>query len=433
MALKNGICALVLLLAAPLAAPAASLPTPGIANSPGLSIHFTRGNTQDLDMMAAAGVKIVRTDFSWSATEYVKGVYDWSAYDELAANIVKRGMRPYFILDYSNALYEQVEVLWQNGLPHAVFVDSPRNPSSVAAFAAWARAAALHFQSQNVIWEIWNEPNLATFWKPQPNVADYSTLAKATCDAIHGAVPSAAVIGGVTSGIDYNFLTPFLGSGVLDCIDGVSVHPYRGATPETVSGEFQYLRWLIDQSAPAGRSGGAIPIVSGEWGYSTVLGGLSTADQASFLVRMQLINLFNNVPISIWYDWKNDGTDATNSEQNFGIVTSTLSPKPAYQALKTLTTQLSGYRIVQRVAVGGSLDCVLLMVNSAGKYKAVAWTLAANHALTLLNGFSANATIPVTDIGGSTRNVVIGWAGMSLPLTSSPQYLDLASLPIPAP
>ena len=59
----------------------------------------------------------------------------------------------------------------------------------------------------------------------------------------------------------------------------------------------------------------------------------------------QLANLLNNVPLSIWYDWKNDGTDANDAEHNFGTVFPDLQPKPAYRAMQTLTHELSGCRI----------------------------------------------------------------------------------------
>jgi hypothetical protein len=245
-------------------------------------------------------------------------------------------------------------------------------------------------------------------------------------------VPGAAVIAGATSGMGWDFWPTILPSGILDCVDGVSVHPYRGALPETVTSEYQYLAWSIDQSAPANRKG-AIPIIDSEWGYSSVTNGLSQADQASFLVRTQLINLYNNIPISIWYDWKNDGTDGTNAEQNFGMVTSTLTAKPAYQAMKTMTQQLTGYRLYQYVPTSTYGDCVFLFVNSAGKYKVVAWTGGGNHAVPLLTGMSSKAVVPVTSISGTTQNVTIGMSGISLTLTSAPQYLDLKNISLPAP
>lgn len=427
MIFKTTLRTLALLCIAPFAAHAANLPAPAIANSPGVSIHFVRGNTQDLDMMAAAGVKIVRTDFKWGDIEYQKGVYDWSAYDELAANLAKRGMRPYFILDYSNALYEQIEILSQNGVPYAAFVDSPRNPASIAGFAAWAKAAALHFQSQNVIWEIWNEPNLSDFWKPSANVTEYTNLAKATCNAIHGAVPGAAVIGGATSTFPWDFLYSYLSSGALDCVDAISVHPYRAALPETVTAEMQYLQWVINQYAPATRKN-AIPVVSGEWGYSTETYGVPLADQANYLVRMQLNNLLNGNPISIWYDWKNDGTNAAYNENNFGMVTSTLQVKPSYQAMTTMTTQLKGFTLLGRIPVGNDQDYVLLFANAAGKQKAVVWTTGSTHPLTLLGGLTTSGVVSVVSTVGSITKINVGILGTSITFSAAPQYLDMTLL-----
>jgi polysaccharide biosynthesis protein PslG len=53
------------------------------------------------------------------------------------------------------------------------------------------------------------------------------------------------------------------------------------------------------------------------------------------------------VPISIWYDWKNDGPDLAEREHNFGTVTHDLQPKPAYTALQTLTKELRDFRSFQ--------------------------------------------------------------------------------------
>jgi hypothetical protein len=89
---------------------AADLPDLIIPQGVGVNIHFTRGHEQDLEMIAATGIRWIRMDFSWSGTERKRGEYDWSAYEELAANLERRGIRPYYILDYSNPLYEKVAV-----------------------------------------------------------------------------------------------------------------------------------------------------------------------------------------------------------------------------------------------------------------------------------------------------------------------------------
>ena len=97
-------------------------------------------------------------------------------------------------------------------------------------------------------------------------------------------------------------------------------------------------------------------------------------------MRQQLSNLMNGVPISIWYDWKNDGEDAAEREHNFGTVLPDLAPKPAYKAIQMLTQELSGFQIERRVPAEGEKDFVLLFKDSAGKHKLVAWTAGEPHA-----------------------------------------------------
>lgn len=385
---------------------AATLPSSTIPAGVGVNIHFVRGNTQSLDMIAAAGIRVVRMDFAWNATERSKGVYDWSAYDELVSNLESRGLQPYFTLDYSNALHEQTRATWVGAYPSGSYVPAPQHSYSVAAFAAWAKAAAAHFAGHNVIWEIWNEPNQAAFWKPLPNAMQYTTLSRATCGAIKSADPSAMVTGPATAWAPIDFLTTVLSSGVLDCIDAVSIHPYRD-TPESAASDYANVAALIAQYAPPSRAS-RIQIVSGEWGYHTTDAGVSPAAQADYVVRQQLSNLLNGVKLSIWYDWMNDGTDTTNAEHNFGLVNTDLSAKPAYTALKTMTQQLSGYHFQSRLSTGNAADYVLAFVNGSGQVKIVYWTTGTAHSVSL------------APLVGTLQLSTV-----NLSLTQSPQYTDI--------
>ena len=67
--------------------------------------------------------------------------------------------------------------------------------------------------------------------------------------------PQAAIIGPASSGFPWKFLETFLKSGMLDYLDGVSVHPYRNPTkpPETAASDYQKLRALIERYAPPAR------------------------------------------------------------------------------------------------------------------------------------------------------------------------------------
>lgn len=365
-----------LLLCLPLASFAADLPELVIPAGVGVNIHFVTGHTKDLDAIAAAGFKFVRMDFSWGGTERVKGEYDWKGYGELLNNLDKRAMRALFILDYSNPLYEET-VISKNPIDgrERKNVRSPQTPESVAAFAKWAGEAARHFKDRRVIWEIWNEPNIH-FWSPKPDVQQYIALAKAACEQIRAVDPKATIIGPATSEFPWEFLTECFKAGLLKDWDAVSVHPYRNYArgPETAGPDYQRLRESIAGYVPPAKRDAPPAILSGEWGYATHEKGVSLETQAAFAVRQQLANLFNRVPLSIWYDWKNDGEDPKEREHNFGTVYPDLRPKPAYQAIQTLTRELSGYALDQRFPFEDESIWVLLFKNAEGKRKIAAWT-----------------------------------------------------------
>ena len=403
------------------AAPA--FPSRVLPEGVGVNIHFTRGHERDLDLIAAAGFKFIRMDFGWGGIERKPGDYDWSAYDELTASLERRGLRAIYILDYSNGLYEETIVAKDptNGQERRD-IAAPHSPAGVAAFARWAAAAAKHYQGRGVIWEIWNEPNIG-FWKPKPDVQQYTALALATCRAVRAADPQAAIIGPASSEFPWPFLEHLFASGALEWLDAVSVHPYRSYSqgPETVAADYLKLRGLIERYAPAGRKG--MPIISGEWGYATQTRGVSLETQAAFIARQQLANLLHGVPISIWYDWKNDGLDPADAEHNFGTVSNTLALKPSYRAVQTLTRQLSGYHIARQLDTARAEDVILLLVNAAGDQKLAAWTTGQAHALEL--ALDAGSPGQVTVVNGQSQalETEVTPGKVLLEMQAAPQYV----------
>lgn len=399
----------------------------GPANSlcSGVNIHFVTGHEKDLDMIAAAGFRFIRMDFIWQNTELKKGVYDWTSYDELTHNLNKRGLRAIYILDYSNSLYED-EVEFKdpiNGTTHKGTA-SPRNLESINAFAKWAASAALHFKESNIIWEIWNEPNIS-FWRPEPDIDQYITLALATCKEVRSVCPDAILIGPATSQVPFTFLEKFLASGILEYLDAVSVHPYRNysMSPETAIREYNELDEIIRRYKPKNKE--HIPIISSEWGYSSATKGLSTETQSQFLVRMQLANLLYGIPVSIWYDWKNDGTNPSDFEHNCGTVSADLTPKPAYMAAKTMNTHLNGFTFVRRLLTGAEQDFILLFKNQKGKYKLCAWTTGPDHRALISNKIKNVTSALGFDGYGNQIRLGSEEGNLVLELTGLPQYICL--------
>ncbi len=403
----------------------AELPEPVVPAGVGVNVNFTKGHEHELDRIAAAGFKFIRMDFHWTTTERTKGQYDWSAYDELTRNLDQRGLRAMYIVAYSNGLYEELIAFKHprtgKELKSPV---APQHPASVAAFARWAGAAAKHFSGRKIIWEIWNEPNHKSFWRPRPDAKQYSTLLSATAKAMREADPKATIVAPASAGFTWPFFDAMFQAGTLADLDAVSVHPYRSTGPETAWGDYQKLRELIVKYAPPAKR--ALPILSGEWGYSTYDKGLSPEDQAAYFVRQQLANLLYGIPLSIWYDWRNDGTDPTYNEHNFGTVTHDLQPKPAYLAAQTMTRQLAGHRVVCRLDTPNKNDWVLRCQTADGRRKYVAWTTVEPHDAELdLGPDSANVS-KVVDIQGAVMAVRSVQGRPVLALRGSPQYIAVS-------
>jgi beta-xylosidase len=424
--MKSNRWALVAFVAGALMARAGELPPLILPAGVGVNIHFTRAHEADLDLIAAGGFKFIRMDFGWAGIERSKGQYDWSAYDELTANLEKREVRPIYILDYSNPLYEET-VVSKNPLNghEQRDVASPQHPESIDAFARWAAASVTHFRGHAIVWEIWNEPNIS-FWKPKPDAHQYSALALATARAVRSAAPEATIVGPASSGIPLDFLETVFKSGVLEYLDAVSLHPYRSYSkpPESAAGDYANVRRLIAQYAPPVKK--QLPILSGEWGYASHSKGVSPETQAAFAVRQQLSNLSAGLPISIWYDWKNDGTDPNEREDNFGVMTHDLKPKPAYLALQTMARELSGYHVDHRLKTESDQDYLILFRNSQGNQKLAAWTLNGTNSVAMYLTDSVHP-VQIVNSKGQSAQAKLEPHGIVLSLGPAPVYVTLGS------
>ncbi len=367
----------------------------------GVNIHFYNGNENDLSMLKEAGTGMIRMDVSWVSKEKEPGKYDFSQMDALVADMEKMDMKILFIIDYGNPLYD-------GGNP-------PTSPEGLAAYTEFCTALAKRYAGKDIIWELWNEPNLAQFWKPVPNAGDYMRFCHAVVPAIRKADPRACIVAPATSKIDLGFIEECFKKGLLGLVDGVSVHPYRNAqlSPETTWDEYQFLALLIKEYMPEGKM---IPILSGEWGYSTT--HLSDELQGKYLPRKWLSNLAFGIPVSIWYDWHDDGKDPGNAEHNFGTVTWDYKPKPSYTAMKTLTQWFGGYELAGRVSLGEE-DDYMLVFSKDDSVKLALWTTAKEHTANLGTGLQVAGSVdylgrPLTQV----KNTAIE-------MSDEPVYLDV--------
>lgn len=400
---------------------------PFISQGMGVNIHFTDPQPGEVKMIAAAGFHWVRMDFKWDVTEHERGQYDFSEYDRLMSALDESKIKALFILDYGNPLYDR-------GAP-------PRTSEARQAFVRWAVAAAKHFSNRGVTWEVYNEPNHDMFWPPRPNANEYVELALAVGRAFRSEAPSEKLIGPAVSEMDFAFLETCFKAGLLDYWSAVSVHPYLRSDPEEAAVEYCRLRKMIQHyslSYGTSTSRGSdrvnhtrvIPIISGEWGYSSAWRGMSEEKQGAMFAREMLTNVANEIPMSIWYDWRDDGSDPNDPEHHFGLVRNpylsgrdpVFEPKPAYRAAKTLSEYFSGYVFQQRLSLGGADDYVLVFAKGSD-WRFAAWTTGETHRINITPGSLTGEFRVFRHTGESAGSVSAGPQGLSIEVSTSPVYL----------
>jgi len=373
----------------------------------GVNIHFYEGNEKDLSMLKDAGVGIIRMDVSWVGIEKSKGEYDFSRHDKLIEDMNKLGIRILFIIDYGNPLYD-------DGM-------APYTEEGRKAYAEFCSALAERYAGKNIIWELWNEPNIDGFWKPKVDVDNYMAFCKTVVPVIRSKDKDACIIAPATSAFDMKFMESCFEQGLLDLVDGVSVHPYRNSelSPETTLDEYKLLSLLIEQHKPKGK---VIPILSGEWGYSTT--NLSRKLQGKYLARQWLSNLAYNIPISIWYDWHDDGKDPKETEHNFGTVTWDYKEKPSFVAMKTFIEKFKGYQSIGRVSLD-SLNDYMLVFKKEEKIKLALWTTSDEHSIDLRKEIKISNAVNYLDEKLSLSN------NEEIKISDEPIYLSIDQ-PYPA-
>jgi hypothetical protein len=296
----------------------------------GVNIHVLQDD-QALDLARDAGFRFVRMDLLWADVER-NGRFRFGGYDGLLRALDSRGMGALWILDYGHPNHGG---------------STPRTAEDVAAFARFAGAAANHFKGRNVRYEIWNEPNTETFWKPFPNPAEYAALLGEAAAAIRRADPSAKVSSGGVGKIDLAFLSRAVGSATAANLSAIGIHPYRTSAPEAVAPEMGIAREWIRRAFGEG-----MEIWDTEWGYSSAAG---TEDgptnghaqsgrkrQAVLAIRELLTVWAEGLPLAVWYDLRDDGPEASDAERNYGLIDSKGNEKPAMQAIHSLMDAVKG-------------------------------------------------------------------------------------------
>jgi len=410
-----------LLLAAP-ASTAAEFPSATVPDTAGVNTGVTtkRVDDDDLVKMQRAGIRYMRFDLFWHEVEKAKGVYVWGTFDRVILKLKRHGIKPILILDYGHKLYE----------PDGGGIHTEEGRQGFANFAA-AAVTRYNRQIPGIIWEIWNEPNSNTFWKPKRNPDEFVALVKATAPAMRKADPTVTIVSGGILELFWSVTQAYLERcfelGLLKEVDGLGVHLYGGTRnyyPERIIGELADLR---KRMAAHGASAD-YPILNTEYGATlkeyAKARGLDPARQeltrAEIYVRMYLLTLLENVRLNVSYEWRwRDGASGS------ALLNSDGSPRVTYDAIATVNDQLNGYAFEKRINNFGKDDFVLVFKRGDQRKLAV-WTTGEPHPVSVLVGISASSlgTIGMT---GESGSVEVKNGKLTASLTTSPMYIDLGT------
>jgi polysaccharide biosynthesis protein PslG len=299
---------------------------------------------QYLDGVKASGATWLRVGLYWcSVMQGGPTSYNWAPFDRIVDQARLRGINILGVLIYTPA--------WAR--PSGTTASYP--PTDLHDYASYVHVAAAHFAAHGVhSYEIWNEPNLASFWAPAPDPARYTQLLKLAYPAIKSSDPSATVVtGGLSPGGTYGtvtstytnpvtFLEQMYKDGARGYFDAVGWHPY--SYPYGL-GYYTWSAWSqMSQTNPSARSIMAAYGDSAKQIWPTEMGAptgtssqaVTEAAQAQLVIDMYAkLKTWSWTGPSFVYNFRDKGTDSSNREDNFGIVRWDWSPKPAYAAFKT--------------------------------------------------------------------------------------------------
>lgn len=410
-----------------------SAPAPEPRFAVGVAGHLMHGGGSErvYALLHEAGIQSVREDAHWAYVERRANQLNiprhWFTYLE---QLERNGLQSMLILGYGNLHHG-------NG-------EKPRDDATRAAYARYAEHIAGTLRGRVAYYELWNEWDMEHPADPAFS-RDYVRLVAAAAPRIRQQDPQATLLAGaVTSaGIESGFADRLIEQGVLDWVDGLSLHPYvhcrgRGRnTPEA------WIAWMREVDERLTRlAGRPVPLYLTEMAWPAHDGdcGIDQDLQAAYLARSFLLaRTLPNIKGMWWYDLRNDGTDPHEREHNFGLLDHAFREKPAFRTLASLSKLVAHARFLG-FEPGTPPGVVLLRFASDREQLVAGWSTGKPRQITLTSHGAPGAGLQMTDSAAPTRSSVsnpqqwrceepAGLCRLTLELDAFPRIVVVDSLP----
>jgi hypothetical protein len=204
------------------------------------ALHDRAWSSKDARWIKKSGAKTLRWSMFWARIERSPGQFDWSKQDEVIGQLASKGVTvlpimsgtpPFLANSPSDAPLDSQKQrdAWKTFLRLAIQRYGPNG-------AYWRGPYQAEHPGKKPrpikTWQVWNEPNLTSHWKPHPSPSGYAKLLKLSHKAIHDADPKAKVMfagmpGYSNDGDAWDFLRKvYRAKGVKHYFDMTAVHPY---------------------------------------------------------------------------------------------------------------------------------------------------------------------------------------------------------------
>ncbi len=305
------------------------------------------------------GVKWARVQTGWAKTEKSAGVYNFAWLDEIVDKLRERGVQPWLSISYGNPVYTKdmntsppgISPNYQGCNEFGVGFPPVHTAAERQGWQDYVRALVRHFRDRVTHYEVWNEPDLLSFWKCQPKAAQYVDLVRLTAGPLREEQPDAKLIGGAIAwGMtvwSLKYLDDCMRAGMHELVDIVTYHGYKSVPERHSAQEIAAFKHIINRYKPSleywqGEAGVQSQVPSGGNSGALATMKLSEPIQARMLLRRTLLELHNGCTMSSYFHMADFAHYAGDKRTyHYGLVRlEDGSPKPAFHALQTLCTLL---------------------------------------------------------------------------------------------
>lgn len=322
---------------------------------------------EDFDRMGQAKVGTLRFEIPWAAIDPGPegDDLDWTGVDMIVRHSAENGVRllPFV---YSTPIWV-AELDEQTCSQEGCLANPPRGPEALAAWRDFLAAAVDRYGPQGEFWsenpdlrrlpirtwQLWNEQNSPSFFRPRPNVKAFARLLEAGHDAITSRDRGAKIVlggmfgtplGGARPGISsWKFLRKlYKRKGAARHFDGVAAHPYAGRFNKVIA-QVDLLRREMKR---AGDRRTKLWITELGWASSGPPSPLNLGRKGQARKLRRAFRYFGRkrrklkVKTVIWYSWR-DNVDADAGLCPWcpftGLLDEGLGAKPSLRAFTKLT------------------------------------------------------------------------------------------------